>query len=84
MATPLLADAVQFSLPDDNRFVMPMRSPQLTNGHGLGGRFEHEWEQGMPLGDVFLGLMTKAWQLQEGRERGSLSPRYACLRRIIS
>jgi len=75
MATPLLTDAVRFSLPDDNRYVSPMRSPQLTNGHGVGGQYEHDWEQGMPLGDIFVGLMTRAWSLQDGRERTSLSPR---------
>ncbi|KAH9926732.1 uncharacterized protein B0H18DRAFT_1005310 [Fomitopsis serialis] len=55
--------------------IVAKRSPQLTNGHGLGGEYEHPWVEGMPLGDVFSDVMRKAWDIQEGRTRQNMSPK---------
>lgn len=71
----MLSDMVLFKLSDSYLPVSPRRSPQLTNGHGQGGQWEQQWEKGMPLGDIFIKLMGKAWGIQERRERVSLSPR---------
>ena len=72
----MLADIVRFHLPDSySPAIAARRSPQLTNGHGRGGPAEKQWEQGMPLGDVFVSLMERAWKIQEERERVSMSPR---------
>lgn len=51
------------------------RSPLLTNGHGLAGEYERDWEEGMPLGDTFLKVMLRAWSIQERHKRESISPR---------
>ena len=75
MATPMLADIVRFSLPNSFRPISARRSPQLTNGHGLGGPNELEWEQGMPLGDTFVILMYKAWKAQDERQKLTMSPK---------
>ena len=71
----MLVDIIQFSLPDSYLPISSPRSPQLTNGHGRGGELEKEWENGMPLGDVFVKLMEKAWKLQDERMRSSMSPK---------
>ena len=76
MATPMLVDIVRFSLPDTYTPISSRRSPQLTNGHGVGGEAEHDWEKGMPLGDAFVQLLQKAWRIQDEKRRQSLSPRY--------
>lgn len=57
--------------------ILARRSPQLTNGHGLGGADEKERVDGMPLGDVFIETMRKAWGIQEAKRRESMSPKYA-------
>ncbi|TDL19600.1 cysteine proteinase [Rickenella mellea] len=75
IATPILSDIVRFNLPESQLPIASRRSPQLTNGHGHGGADEHEWEPGMPLGDVFTKVMEKAWRLQEERARVSTSPK---------
>ncbi|GJE93744.1 ubiquitin carboxyl-terminal hydrolase [Phanerochaete sordida] len=73
IATPLLHSLVAFEdLPPS---LAPYRSPQLTNGHGLGGKYEHERVQEMPLGDVFIATMQKAWAIQQNHRRESMSPR---------
>lgn len=71
----MLADVVRFALPDAYRPLSSSRSPQLTNGHGRGGEREQEWVKGMPLGDVFIRSMEKAWKAQDERERITLSPK---------
>ncbi|KAI0826228.1 hypothetical protein BC629DRAFT_1587063 [Irpex lacteus] len=58
-----------------SRRIAARNSPQLTNGHGRGGEFERPWEQGMPLGDVFLALLQKAWGIQQSHVRQSISPK---------
>jgi hypothetical protein len=58
-----------------NVLLASQRSPQLTNGHELGGSFEQEWVDSMPIGDVFIGIMYRAWEAQRLRKRESLSPR---------
>ncbi|EJD05549.1 cysteine proteinase [Fomitiporia mediterranea MF3/22] len=75
IATPMLADIVRFSLPDIYAPILSRRSPQLTNGHGQGGAAERDWEQGMPLGDIFVHLMLKAWNAQDERSHLSMSPK---------
>ena len=71
----MLADIVRFALPDTFRPIASSRSPQLTNGHGLGGASERGWEQGMELGDTFVVLMYQAWKKQDERQRLSMSPK---------
>ncbi|GBE89124.1 hypothetical protein SCP_1501270 [Sparassis crispa] len=77
LATKLLHNLVNFEpVPSAaGPSVLAHRSPQLTNGHGSGGEYERSWEEGMPLGDVFVNVMQKAWSLQEGRKRESMSPK---------
>ncbi|KAL5498695.1 hypothetical protein ACEPAH_2050 [Sanghuangporus vaninii] len=75
IATPMLVDIVRFSLPECYAPVSSRRSPQLTNAHGVGGEFEREREMGMPLGDTFVQLMLKAWDIQDERTRQSMSPK---------
>ncbi|EIN08933.1 cysteine proteinase [Punctularia strigosozonata HHB-11173 SS5] len=55
--------------------ILAQRSPLLTNGHGLGGGYEHDWEEGMPLGDAFLRVMQRAWDIQDSKSRASMSPK---------
>ena len=55
--------------------ILARRSPQLTNGHGLGGADEKARVGGMPLGDVFIETMRRAWSIQEARRRESMSPK---------
>ncbi|OCH93940.1 peptidase C19, ubiquitin carboxyl-terminal hydrolase 2 [Obba rivulosa] len=81
MATELLHNLVNFepvppTLQNSTGLsVVARRSPQLTNGHGLGGPSERAWVEGMPLGDVFIQIMRKAWDIQESRRRESMSPK---------
>ncbi|KAH9943555.1 cysteine proteinase [Amylocystis lapponica] len=77
MATELLHNLVNFApiSPGLQQSVVARRSPQLTNGHGVGGPHEQEWVEGMPLGDVFVGTLRKAWAIQEARRRESMSPK---------
>ncbi|KAL5514360.1 hypothetical protein ACEPAG_2448 [Sanghuangporus baumii] len=75
IATPMLVDIVRFSLPECYAPVSSRRSPQLTNAHGVGGEFERERDMGMPLGDTFVQLMLKAWNIQDERMRQSMSPK---------
>ncbi|PCH44896.1 cysteine proteinase [Wolfiporia cocos MD-104 SS10] len=81
MATELLHNLIRFqpiSPSLQNMLGPPLlswRSPQLTNGHGLGGQYEQPRVDNMPLGDVFIDVMCKAWDLQENRKRESMSPK---------
>ena len=68
-------DIVRFTLADTHTPILSRRSPQLTNGHGYGGADEIAWEQSMPLGDLFIALLEKAWNIQINRRRESLSPK---------
>ncbi|TEB31837.1 peptidase C19, ubiquitin carboxyl-terminal hydrolase 2 [Coprinellus micaceus] len=81
IATQLLSDLVHFApIPQAVQDRAPtllagQRSPHLTNGHNLAGPYDKPWVNTMPIGDVFLSVMYKAWNAQAKRERVSLSPR---------
>ncbi|KDQ60124.1 hypothetical protein JAAARDRAFT_32498 [Jaapia argillacea MUCL 33604] len=81
-ATRLLYDLAHFTPIPPNLVdatstppISPRRSPQLTNGHGFGGEEERAWVEGMPVGDVFLKMMLRAWDSQAERRRECMSPR---------
>ncbi|KAF9041248.1 hypothetical protein BJ165DRAFT_1487950 [Panaeolus papilionaceus] len=81
IATRLLSDLVHFKpISDDIQStaptpILPQRSPQLTNGHNIAGKYEQPWVNMMPIGDVFLTIMYKAWDMQDARRRDYLSPK---------
>ncbi|KAJ2930968.1 hypothetical protein H1R20_g6120, partial [Candolleomyces eurysporus] len=81
IATRLLSDLVHFApIPPAVQersavLLAGQRSPQLTNGHHLSGPYEKPWVNTMPIGDVFLSVMYKAWDQQARRQREILSPR---------
>ncbi|KAF4616690.1 hypothetical protein D9613_008484 [Agrocybe pediades] len=81
IATRLLSDLVHFNpIPVEIQRtaatpIASKRSPQLTNGHNLAGAYEHPWVNTMPIGDVFLTVMYKAWDSQSKRKRESQSPK---------
>ena len=55
--------------------ILAKRSPQLTNGHGLGGSSDHEPINSMPLGDAFVRFLLHAWTIQDGRKREIATPK---------
>ena len=55
--------------------LLAKRSPQLTNGHGLGGSADHEPVNSMPLGDAFVRFLLRAWTIQGERKREIGTPR---------
>ena len=61
--------------PAHGAHILARRSPQLTNGHGLGGADERARVDDMPLGDVFTATLLKAWAIQDARRRESMSPK---------
>ena len=68
--------AVPASLqPAEGPSILSKRSPQLTNGHGVGGADELAWTEGMPLGDIFTTIMRKAWDIQDAKRRETMSPK---------
>ncbi|GLB39187.1 putative peptidase C19 [Lyophyllum shimeji] len=82
IATRLLSDLAHFDpIPSSiQQHYSPApatwRSPLLTNGrHKLGGRYEKGRVDTMPIGDVFLDLMVRAWQSQSHKKREILSPK---------
>ncbi|KAH9477774.1 Ubiquitin carboxyl-terminal hydrolase 16 [Psilocybe cubensis] len=81
IATRLLSDLVHFDpIPAEIQRkaatpIISRRSPQLTNGHNLAGPYEHAWVNSMPIGDMFLTLVYKAWDSQRNRRRDTLSPK---------
>ncbi|KAI0654929.1 hypothetical protein C8Q70DRAFT_925024 [Cubamyces menziesii] len=81
IATQPLRDLVLFQpvpaalQPADGSPILAKRSPQLRNGHGLGGSDELEWTEGMPLGDIFTTIMRKAWGIQDAKRRETMSPK---------
>ncbi|KAF8801090.1 cysteine proteinase [Phlegmacium glaucopus] len=81
IATRLLSDLVHFSpIPPEIQSasstpIVSRRSPQLTNGHNLGGIYEQPWVNTMPIGDMFLNVMYKSWDIQENRRKEVLSPK---------
>ncbi|KAJ4468897.1 hypothetical protein J3R30DRAFT_3555146 [Lentinula aciculospora] len=81
IATRLLSQLVHFEIvppqvqQHSNTLLASQRSPQLTNGHELGGIYEQKWDNSMPIGDVFISIMYRAWEAQRLRKRESMSPR---------
>ncbi|KAF9523266.1 hypothetical protein CPB83DRAFT_863137 [Crepidotus variabilis] len=81
IATRVLADLVYFNpIPEEiqNTSATPIvstRSPQLTNGHVFAGPYKQPYVDAMPIGDMFLNTVYKAWGVQAGRRREVLSPR---------
>ncbi|KAK1235865.1 hypothetical protein PQX77_000895 [Marasmius sp. AFHP31] len=81
IATRLLSNLILFEpIPLDvqhhsNNALVSQRSPQLTNGHTWAGVHQRDRVEGMPIGDVFVNLMQRAWGVQRNRSRESLSPR---------
>ncbi|TBU29366.1 cysteine proteinase [Dichomitus squalens] len=81
IATRPLHDLVHFQSvpaslqPAEGPSILARRSPQLTNGHGIGGADELAWTEGMPLGDIFTTIMRKAWDIQDAKRRETMSPK---------
>ncbi|KAJ7512474.1 hypothetical protein B0H11DRAFT_1951370 [Mycena galericulata] len=81
IATRLLSELVHFApIPPSTQshsatFLASRRSPQLTNGHGLAGEYEQKWVNTMPIGDMFLSVLLRAWEAQYLRRRENLSPK---------
>ncbi|KAJ3762308.1 hypothetical protein EV360DRAFT_35960 [Lentinula raphanica] len=81
IATRLLSQLVHFEpIPPQvqehsHTPLASQRSPQLTNGHDLGGIYEQKWDNSMPIGDVFITTMYRAWEAQRLRKRESMSPK---------
>ncbi|ESK96388.1 hypothetical protein Moror_7048 [Moniliophthora roreri MCA 2997] len=82
IATRLLSNLILFEpiSPEvqrhPNGLLLSHRSPQLTNGHSFAGVHRQEWIEGMPIGDAFVNLMYRAWDVQRNRKRESLTPRF--------
>lgn len=55
--------------------ILAKRSPQLINGHGLGGPADHEPVNSMPLGDAFVRFLLRAWTIQDDRKREIGTPK---------
>ncbi|KAJ7255305.1 hypothetical protein C8J57DRAFT_1346057 [Mycena rebaudengoi] len=81
IATRLLSQLVHFApIPEQTQahsatLLASRRSPQLTNGHGLAGEYEQKWVDTMPIGDMFLNVVHRAWDAQRHRRRDNLSPK---------
>ncbi|KAJ7098291.1 hypothetical protein C8R44DRAFT_811268 [Mycena epipterygia] len=81
IATRLLSDLVHFApIPPSTQshsatLLASRRSPQLTNGHDLAGEYEKKWVNTMPIGDMFLNVLHRAWAAQHQRRRENISPK---------
>ncbi|KAK0192101.1 hypothetical protein F5146DRAFT_1135848 [Armillaria mellea] len=81
IATRLLSDLIYFRpISPTDQFhsetrLESRRSPLLTNGVKAAGPDRQEWVDTMPIGDVFVNVMLKAWDVQKGKRRESQSPR---------
>ncbi|KAE9390317.1 peptidase C19, ubiquitin carboxyl-terminal hydrolase 2 [Gymnopus androsaceus JB14] len=81
IATRLLSQLIHFEpIPEQvqrhsSALLASQRSPLLTNGHQLAGIYDQKWVNSMPIGDVFIGVMYRAWEAQRLRKRESQSPR---------
>ncbi|KAJ6616477.1 hypothetical protein B0H10DRAFT_2037202 [Mycena sp. CBHHK59/15] len=81
IATRLLSELVHFApIPPLTQshsatLLASRRSPQLTNGHDLAGEYEQKWVNTMPIGDMFLNVVHRAWEAQSHRRRENISPR---------
>ncbi|KAG5654546.1 hypothetical protein H0H81_000071 [Sphagnurus paluster] len=78
IATHLLSDLAQFK-PIPHGYLSPApasrRSPLLTNARPVSGEFNKPFDKAMPIGDMFLQLMNKAWDSQARQARESLTPK---------
>ncbi|KIY71385.1 cysteine proteinase [Cylindrobasidium torrendii FP15055 ss-10] len=80
-ATRLLSDLVYFNpiAPDVQAHFTTLlyarRSPLLTNGTKLAGEFKEEWVDTMPIGDIFINTMLRAWDAQRNQRRENQTPR---------
>ena len=89
IATRVLSDLVLFApIPQEMQMnaaspIVSRRSPQLTNGHNLAGSYEQPWVDSMPIGDMFLTVMYKAWDSQAAKRKDVLSPKYAFAASLI-
>ncbi|KAF8158882.1 hypothetical protein K438DRAFT_327171 [Mycena galopus ATCC 62051] len=81
IATRLLSELVHFApIPPSTQarsatLLASRRSPHLTNGHGIAGEYEKPWVNTMPIGDMFLNVLHRAWDAQYRRRRDNLSPK---------
>jgi hypothetical protein len=82
LATQLLSDLAYFNPinPEIQKTaafpIVPSRSPQLMNGHSFAGHHKLPPVGGMPIGDVFLDTLDRAWFAQACRRRDIQSPRF--------
>lgn len=81
VASQVLYDLVHFH-PNSRPFqtetsgpILAKRSPQLTNGHGLGAEADHSPINSMPLGGAFVRFLLRAWTIQDGRMREIATPK---------
>ncbi|KIK94722.1 hypothetical protein PAXRUDRAFT_827701 [Paxillus rubicundulus Ve08.2h10] len=81
IATQYLEDLVQFK-PIHSAVqlsshipVASHRSPQLTNGHGLGGEYDQPWISGLSIGDHFIRVVQRAWDVQNSGKRENMTPK---------
>ena len=81
VASRALYDLVHF-VSNDQPFqtqtsgpILAKRSPQLTNGHGLGASADHSPIDSMPLGDAFVHFLLHTWSIQDDRKRETATPR---------
>jgi hypothetical protein len=87
MATPSLDELFHFeAVPavaqlEDTLPIASRRSPVLSNGHGIAGPLEQDWEEGMPVGDAFVSVLSRAWSIRDKQGRDSMSPKYVCTSR---
>ncbi|KAL4073637.1 peptidase C19, ubiquitin carboxyl-terminal hydrolase 2 [Scleroderma citrinum] len=51
------------------------RSPELANGHGIAGEFELPRIAGLTIGDTFIEVLLRAWEIRNNRQRSIISPR---------
>lgn len=52
------------------------RSPELANRHGTTGEFELPRTEGLTIGDAFIDMLLRAWEIRNNRRRDIiLSPR---------
>ncbi|KAF7346429.1 Ubiquitin carboxyl-terminal hydrolase [Mycena sanguinolenta] len=81
IATRLLSELIHFApIPPSTQahsatLLASRRSPQLTNGHDLAGEYEKQWVNTMPVGDMFVNVLHRAWETQYRRRRENLSPK---------
>ncbi|KAJ7484417.1 hypothetical protein FB451DRAFT_84459 [Mycena latifolia] len=81
IATRLLSDLVHFAPISPSTqshsatLLASRRSPQLTNGHNIAGEYEKKWVNTMPIGDMFLNVLHRAWEAQHHRRRENISPK---------